>query len=131
MKYLGIIIDKFKFSEHITYAAEKCTKFTVYPNRQKYPGDSNMERSRLYIKERYYQLLYGAPVWIEALQYKHNRLKYITVQRLINTIIAKAYRSVKRSFLHTDRTDPHRHKNSGGISILPSHLRQQKRGSTG
>jgi hypothetical protein len=27
MKYLGIIIDnKFKFSEHIRYAAEKCTK---------------------------------------------------------------------------------------------------------
>ena len=27
LKYLGIIIDdKFKFSQHITYATEKCTK---------------------------------------------------------------------------------------------------------
>jgi hypothetical protein len=26
MKYLGIIIDKFEFSEHMSYAAEKCTK---------------------------------------------------------------------------------------------------------
>jgi hypothetical protein len=27
MKYLGIIIDsKFKFSDHISYAAERCTK---------------------------------------------------------------------------------------------------------
>jgi hypothetical protein len=31
MKYLGIIIDnKFKFSEHIRYAAEKCTKLIQF-----------------------------------------------------------------------------------------------------
>ena len=29
MNYLGIIIDnKFKFSEHISFAAERCTKLT-------------------------------------------------------------------------------------------------------
>ena len=26
MKYLGIIIDKFKFSDHISYAAERSSK---------------------------------------------------------------------------------------------------------
>jgi hypothetical protein len=44
-------------------------------------------------------LLYGAPVWIEALRYKHNRLKYIRVQRLINIRIAKAYRTVSNEAL--------------------------------
>jgi hypothetical protein len=29
-------------------------------------------------------LTYGAPVWIEAMKYEHNRKKYIRVQRLIN-----------------------------------------------
>jgi hypothetical protein len=36
-------------------------------------------------------LLYGAPVWIEVLRYKHNRLKYIRVQRLTNIKIAKTF----------------------------------------
>jgi hypothetical protein len=47
-----------------------------------------MERSRLYIKEWYCH-----SYWIEALQYTHNRLKYIRVQRFINIRIAKAYRT--------------------------------------
>jgi hypothetical protein len=34
---------------------------------------------------------YGAPVWIEATKYEHNRQKYIRVQCLINTRMAKAY----------------------------------------
>jgi hypothetical protein len=36
MKYLGIIIDnKFKFSEHISYAAERCGKqYRIYPDQQ-------------------------------------------------------------------------------------------------
>ena len=36
-------------------------------------------------------LLYGAPVWAEAMKYEYNRLKYIRVQRLINIKIAKAF----------------------------------------
>ena len=38
-------------------------------------------------------LSYGAPVWIEAMNYEHNRQKYIRVQRLINISMAKAYRT--------------------------------------
>jgi len=37
-------------------------------------------------------LTYGAPVWIDAMKYGHNRQKYIRVQRLINIRMAKAYR---------------------------------------
>jgi len=46
MKYLGIIIDdKFKFSQHISYAAENVLNlFTVYLNRLRYHGDSKMKR---------------------------------------------------------------------------------------
>jgi hypothetical protein len=38
-------------------------------------------------------LLYGTPVWIEALQYEHNRLKFITVQSLMNIRMVKAFRT--------------------------------------
>jgi hypothetical protein len=38
-------------------------------------------------------LLYAAPVWIEAMQYEHNRRKYIRVQRIINLRTAKAFRT--------------------------------------
>jgi len=36
---------------------------------------------------------YVAPVWIDAMKYEHNRQKYIRVQDLINTKMAKAYRT--------------------------------------
>jgi hypothetical protein len=41
MKYLGIIIDdKFKFSQHISYAANNVlNQFIAYPNRSTYRGD--------------------------------------------------------------------------------------------
>ena len=62
IKYLGIIIDnKFKFREHITYAAEKCTKL-IYS---------------LYKGAILPLLLYRAPVWIDAMKYTCNRRKYI------------------------------------------------------
>jgi len=44
-------------------------------------------------------LLYSAPVWIEALRYEFNRRKYIRVQRLMNLLIAKAYRTTSSEAL--------------------------------
>ena len=38
-------------------------------------------------------LLYGAPVWIEAPGYEYNRRKCIRVQRLMNLLTAKTYRT--------------------------------------
>jgi hypothetical protein len=36
-------------------------------------------------------LLYGAPVWIDAMKYAFNRRKYVRPQRLINLRTAKAF----------------------------------------
>ena len=44
-------------------------------------------------------LSYGAPIWIEAMNYEHNRQKYIRVQRLINISMAKAYRTTSSEAL--------------------------------
>jgi len=44
-------------------------------------------------------LLYGAPVWIETMEYEYNRLKYIRVQRLTNIRIAKAFRTTSSEAL--------------------------------
>jgi hypothetical protein len=44
-------------------------------------------------------LTYGALVWVEAMNYEHNRKKYIRVQRLINIRMAKAYRTTSSKAL--------------------------------
>ena len=44
-------------------------------------------------------LTYGALVWIEAINYAHNRRKYIKVQCLINIRMAKAYRTTSSEAL--------------------------------
>jgi hypothetical protein len=42
---------------------------------------------------------YGAPVWIDAMKYEHNRQKYVRVQRLINLKIGRAYRTTSSEAL--------------------------------
>ena len=44
-------------------------------------------------------LSYGAPVWIECLNRKHNAIKLKRVQRLINIKIARAYRTTSQEAL--------------------------------
>jgi hypothetical protein len=102
MKYLGIIIDnKFKFSEHVKYAAEKCTKLihSLSKSANISWGLKHGVLKTIYKGAILPFLLYGAPVWNETLKYKHNRLKYIRVQRLINLRIAKAYHTVSKEAL--------------------------------
>jgi len=41
----------------------------------------------------------GAPVWIEAMKYEHNRQKYVRVQRLINLRMVRAYRTTSSEAL--------------------------------
>jgi len=70
MKYLGIIIDnKFKFSEHISYGAERCTKLI---HRLSKSAKVSWGRKHEALKTIYKGtilplLLYGAPVWIKRL----------------------------------------------------------------
>ena len=43
-------------------------------------------------------LLYGAPVWAEAMRFEY-RIKYVRVQRLMNIKIAKAFRTTSSEAL--------------------------------
>jgi len=110
MKYLGIILDhKFRFQEHINYAAERCAKL-IY-NLSKMAkltwGIKHAAIATIYKGAILPLLTYGAPVWIDAMKYEHNRQKYIRVQRLINIRMAKAYRTTSSEALHADGNDPH------------------------
>jgi len=78
MKYLGIILDqKFKFQEHIRYAAERCTKLIHNMSRS---GRmtwvlKNEAVATMYKGAILPLLMYGAPIWSEAMKYEHNRQK--------------------------------------------------------
>jgi hypothetical protein len=52
-------------------------------------------------------LLYGAPVWIQALEKKCNKTVYNRIQRLINIKIAKAFRTTSNEALCTLTGLPH------------------------
>ena len=94
MKYLGIIMDnKFKFNEHITYAAAKCTKliYSLSKSAKLTWGLRHNVLRTMYEGAILPLLMYGAPVWEDAMKYDHNRKKYMSAQRLINVRIVKAF----------------------------------------
>jgi hypothetical protein len=102
MKYLGIILDhKFRFNEHIKYTAERCGKLIHSLSRATKMtwGIKHAAVDTIYKGAILPLLTYGAPVWIEAMNHEYNRRKYIRVQRLINTSIAKAYRTTSSEAL--------------------------------
>jgi hypothetical protein len=96
IKYLEIFRNyKFKFQEHVTYVAERCTK--IIRNLSRATKLSwrlkNVAIATMYKGAILPLLTYSAPVWIDAMKYEHNRQKYIRVQRLINLKLARAYRT--------------------------------------
>ena len=94
IKHLGIIMDtKFKFREHLTYAAEKCTKLMIsFCKSTKITWVlRHTVLKMLYEGAILPLLLYGAPVWIDAMKYTCNIRKYIRVLRKINLRFAKAF----------------------------------------
>ena len=104
IKYLGIIRDKkLKFKEHITYVAERCMKLIHNLSRSaKLAWGLKHEALKTIYKGAIQPLLlYGAPVWIDAMKYEHNIEKNIRVQRLINLRMAKAYRTISSEALYT------------------------------
>jgi len=67
MKYLDTIRDnKFKFSEHISYAAEICTKLshTLSKSAKLSWGLKHEVLKTIYKGAILHLLLYGAPAWI-------------------------------------------------------------------
>ena len=104
MKYLRIILDhKFRFQEHIKYAAERCAKL-IHSLSKAAKLTWAIKHAAIATIYSYTGailplLTYGTPVWIEAMNYEHNRQKYIRVQRLINISMAKAYRTTSSEAL--------------------------------
>jgi len=102
MKYLGmIIVDKFKFSQHISYAVDKCAKQIYILSRSAKIswGLKHEALNTIYKGAILPLLLYGAPIWIEAMKYEYNRREYVRVQKLINIRMAEAYRTTSSEAL--------------------------------
>jgi len=75
MKYLGIILDhKFTFKDHISYAAERCATLIHSLSRLAKVtwGIKHEALKTIYKGAILPLLLYGAPVWIDAMQYEYN-----------------------------------------------------------
>ena len=102
LKYLGIIIDsKLTFREHINYVAEKCTKliFALSKSAKINWGLGHKALKTIYVGGILPLLLYGAPVWIRAMEKEKYKNKITRVQRLINIKIVKAYCTVSNEAL--------------------------------
>ena len=104
IKYLGIIIDsKLNVREHMMYISSKCTKL-IHASSKSAKQSLGLSHSAIYTVYKgaiLTILLYGAPVWIEALEKECNKTIYNRVQRLINTKIAKAFRTTSNEALCT------------------------------
>ena len=109
MKYLGIILDKkFKFSEHVSYAAERCTKLihSLSKSAKTTWALKHEALKTIYKGAILPLLLYGAPVWNEAMKYEYNKRKYIGVQRLMNIKNSQGIsHNFYRSTVHPGRND--------------------------
>jgi ribonuclease HI len=94
IKYLGIIMDnKFKFNDHITHAVTKCTKliYSLSKSAKLTWGLRHNVLRTIYEGAILPLLMYGAPVWEDAMKFDHNKRKYMRAQRLMNLRIAKAF----------------------------------------
>jgi len=102
MKYLGTVIDyKFKFSKHITYAAETSSKLihSLSKSAKLARGINHKALQTINKGAVLPLLLYGAPVWAEAMRFEYITIKYIRVQSLMNIKIAKAFRTTSSEAL--------------------------------
>ena len=88
---MGVVIDeKFKFSQHIGHAADKCTKVIFsLPNLRKSIGELTRNLNKDFKRGNLPLLQYSAPVSIDVLSYEYNRRNCIGVKRLMNLMIAK------------------------------------------
>ena len=96
MKYFGIIIDsKPNFRYHIIHLPSKCNKliYALSKSAKQSWGLSHAASHTIYKGATLPLLLYGAQVWIEALEKECNKTIYNRVQRLMNIKIAKAFRT--------------------------------------
>jgi hypothetical protein len=103
-KYLRIFIDsKVNFREHIIQTSRKCSTLThTLAQSAKLSWGLKHEALKTIYKGAILPLtLYGAPVWIGAMERKCNKMIYSRMQRLMNIKIAKAYRTTSHEALCT------------------------------
>ena len=96
IQYLGITIDRrFHFSQHTDKITGKSIKIIhALSKSAKINWGLRQDVIRIiYNGAVLPSLSYGAPVWIECLNRKHNAIKLKRVQTLINIKIARAYRT--------------------------------------
>jgi hypothetical protein len=81
--------------------ANKCSKliFSLSKTTKLNWGLNHKALKTIYLGGILPLLLYGAPVWIKAMELESYKAKLIRVQRLINIKIAKAYRTVSNGAL--------------------------------
>jgi uncharacterized protein with ParB-like and HNH nuclease domain len=97
LKYLGIIFDsKLTFRDHIITMTDKCSKliFALSKSAKLSWGLNYAALETIYKGGTLPLLLYGAPVWINAINKASYKMKITRVQRLINIRLARAYRTV-------------------------------------
>jgi hypothetical protein len=102
LKYLGIIMyHKFTFKKHIAYVTDRCAKLIHGLSRAAtVTWAIKHEAMKIIYKGAILPLLlYGAPFWIEAMKHEFNRRKYIRIQRMINILTAKAFRTTSNEAL--------------------------------
>jgi hypothetical protein len=102
IKYLGIIIDsKLNFRDHVIHISSKCNKliYALSKSAKQSWGLSHAALHTIYKGAILPLLLYGAPVWIEALEKECNKTIYNRTQRLINIKIDKAFRTTSNEAL--------------------------------
>jgi uncharacterized protein with ParB-like and HNH nuclease domain len=102
LKYLGIILhSKLTFKDHIIDMTDECSKliFTLSKSAKLNWGLNYSALKTIYKGGILPLLLYGAPVLINAINKASYKLKITRVQRLINIILARAYRTVSNEAL--------------------------------
>ena len=102
IKYLGTITDsKLNFREHITHTSRKCCTliYTLAKSAKLSWGLKHAAINTTYKGAILPLMLYGAPVWIGAMEKKCNKTIYSRLQRLMNIKIAKAYRTTSNEAL--------------------------------
>jgi len=95
LKYLGIIFDsKLTFRDHIITMTDKCSKliFTLSKSAKLNWGLNYAALKTIYTGDILPLLLYGAPVWINAINKASYKLKITRVHILINIRLVRAYR---------------------------------------
>jgi len=97
MKYLGIMLDsRLTFNKHFEYVGEKAGKVTralcrLMPNLR---GPAECKR-KLYASVVSSIVLYGAPIWSDALSVSTNRKRRLfRIQRLMASRVCAAYRTI-------------------------------------